>query len=241
MGSRVRWWPRRWFPAGPGTGSRPIRDVAWLAGETGTATALRRCNVIGHATVSPAEMSPPAYRNPHPRPPSRARPVVPDPAGARARRNPYPGPPARGRLRAPARSRPVFTDPSGRRVRRMRLVGMCAGSALVACLIVMAVGLLGGPGASFIPWDGLNGGGSADAAGTGQAGAAGPGSAPATMPAKPVSSGRSGVTRGGSSSPSASPSAAPSPSPAVTNRAGKKPPGRNRTPMPPSSAPSHGP
>jgi len=117
----------------------------------------------------------------------------------------------------------------------MRLVGMCAGGALVACLIVMAVGLLGGSRASFIPWDGHHGSGSADTAGAGRARIAAPESAPATMAA----SGRSGATRGGSSSPpaspSASPSAAPSPSPAVTNRAGKKPPGRNRTPMP-----SHG-
>jgi len=202
-------------------------------------------------------MPPPAYQNPYPGPPSHARPVVPGPAGARARQNPYPGapargrqgppargrpgPPARGRARPPTRSRPVFTDPSGRRVRRMRLIGACAGGALVAFLIVMLVGLLGGPGASFIPWAGHNGGGSADAV-TGRARSAGPGSTPA-MPAKPVSSGRSGATRGGSPSPSASPpaspTAAPSPSPAVTNRAGKKPPGLNRTPTP--SPPTHGP
>src|SRR5215472_6164393 len=117
-------------------------------------------------------MSPSAY----PRHPTRIRAVVHDPAGARARRNRYQGPPARGRPRPfaydraepPTHSWPVFTDPSGRRVRRMRLVGVCAGGALVACLIVMLMGLLGGPGASFIPWDGHNGGGSADTAGVGR-------------------------------------------------------------------------
>jgi hypothetical protein len=236
--SQLMWCAEQEVHCRHGTWSRQTRDAARLAGQTGTAAASRRCNVIGHATVPPTEMSPPAYQNPCPRPPSHARPVVPRSAGTRPRRNPYPGPPALGRPRRPAPTRPVFTDPSGHRARRMRLVGICAGGALVACLIVMTLGLLGAPGASFIPWRGHHGGGSA-AAGVGRAGPAGP--APATMPAKPVSSGQSGGTRGGLSSPSASPSAVPSPSPAVTNRAGKKPPGRNRTPAPSSSAPSHGP
>ena len=196
--------------------------------------------------AGPVDAEPPGHRarqSPYSGPPPDGEPVVTDPTGRRARLHLYPGPPARARprpfgygpARPPARTRPVFADSSGRRARRMRLVGMCVGGALVACLIVMAVGLLGGPGATFIPWDGHHGSGSADTASAGRARTAGPGSAPAIMPA----SGRSGATRGGSSSPSASPSvspsAAPSPSPAVTNRAGKKPPGLNRTPMP-----SHG-
>ena len=130
-------------------------------------------------------------------------------AAVRACRGLYPGPPARARPRPfgygsgqAARAYPagVRADSSGRRARRMRLVGMCAGGALVTCLIVMAVGLLGGPGAlSFIPWDGHHGSGSADTSSAGRARTSGPG-----VPLRPImpASGRSGATRGGSSSPS---------------------------------------
>lgn len=113
--------------------------------------------------AGPVDAEPQGHRarhSPYPGPPPDGGPVVTDPTGRRARLHLYPGPPARARprpfgygpARPPARTRPVFADSSGRRARRMRLVGMCAGGALVACLIVMAVGLLGGPGASFIPW-----------------------------------------------------------------------------------------
>jgi hypothetical protein len=139
--------------------------------------------------------------------------------------------------------KPVFTDLSGRRVRRMRLFGIGASLALLACLIVMAVGLLGGPGASIIPWASGNGDpagsapGSAGAAGNGRPGSAQPN--PTTMPSPtPISTfGRTPSTRPGSPSGSGSPSpsarsSSSSPSPSSTNLAGKTPPGQNRTPQP---------
>ena len=132
----------------------------------------------------------------------------------------------------------MFTDLSGRRLRRMRRLGVGAGVALLACLIVMAVGLLGGPRVPVLPWSSGKAGAFSDlpgAAGKARSSPASP--APAPLP------GRDPASR--PSSPSASPSAAParsspgsaspsagSPAPVVTNRAGKAPPGLNRTPQP---------
>ena len=113
----------------------------------------------------------------------------------------------------------------------MRRAGAGACVALVACLIVMAVGLMGGPGASIIP---RSGGHASTVSGAGS-GAAGP--------VRPRLPGRS-PSHGASSPPVASsprpvPSAPHSPSPSVrspvpvvSNPAGKAPPGRNRTPQP---------
>lgn len=123
---------------------------------------------------------------------------------------------------------PVFTDRSGRRLRRMKQAGLVLCAAMLACVVVMATGLLGGPGASVIPWGAVNAGPSA-----GQLGTSGPArSARATPRPVPVLSawppgaktGRSAVPAAGSASGSASPV------PVVTNRASKTPPGRNRTP-----------
>src|SRR5260370_30438106 len=47
---------------------------------------------------------------------------------------------------------PVFADLSGRRRRRMRQAGICVAAALIGCLTVVAVALLGGPRAPFVPW-----------------------------------------------------------------------------------------
>src|SRR5260370_41915762 len=46
----------------------------------------------------------------------------------------------------------VFADLSGRRRRLMRRAGICVAAALIGCLTVVAVGLLGGPRAPFVPW-----------------------------------------------------------------------------------------
>lgn len=102
---------------------------------------------------------------------------------------------------------------------------------MALCLVVMAVGLLGGPGASFIPWAGLGGHSSRTPMGIGFHGEAG--TAPtlrAPHPSLPVptpspqTAASSSPAAGGASSPAASSS------PTVTNRASKTPPGRNRTP-----------
>jgi hypothetical protein len=132
---------------------------------------------------------------------------------------------------------PVFTDLSGRRLRRVRRFGVGASVALLACLIVMAVGLLGGPRVPVLPWS------SGNASTSGLPGAAGkarpspasraparlPGRDPASRPSSPTPSPPAGPAR--SSSGSASPSAG-SPAPVVTNRAGKAPPGLNRSAKP---------
>src|SRR5260221_11855731 len=47
---------------------------------------------------------------------------------------------------------PVFADLSGRRRRRMRQAGICVAAALIGCLTVVAVPLLGGPRAPLLPW-----------------------------------------------------------------------------------------
>src|SRR5260370_14269765 len=52
----------------------------------------------------------------------------------------------------------VFADLSGRRRRRMRRAGICVAAALIGCLTVVAVGLLGGPRAPLVPWAPLTAG-----------------------------------------------------------------------------------
>jgi hypothetical protein len=147
--------------------------------------------------------------------------------------------PGRGQRRSPAGNpasaqAPVFADLSGRRRRRMRRAGIVMAAALISCLTVVAVGLLGGPRAPFVPWAPVT----ADRAATGgrggpAAGSSHPAPAPTVRPA-----------------PSAFPDLPPSPrrrsspapvssgtSPAVTNPAGKAPPGQNHT-RPPRPSPS---
>jgi hypothetical protein len=125
----------------------------------------------------------------------------------------------------------VFADVSGRRRKRMRRLGLGACAGLFACLAVMAVGLIGGPRASFIPWPGLDAGtsGPSQVKPSGEAGATQPTPNPAIMPAPVSPAARGGVS---SSAPrSSSPAASTSPTPA-TNRGSKTPPGRNRSPSP---------
>lgn len=146
--------------------------------------------------------------------------------------------PHRGTPRQSRRA-PVFADVSGRRRRRMRLLGLVAGGAMAAYLVVMAVGLLGGPRASLIPWDGLHADSSA-AAGIGVPGEAS--SAPTQRApdpsALPSPSTRPGAPHSTAASGSSSPAASASSSPTVTNRASRTPQGRNRSPSPHPS-PSH--
>lgn len=113
----------------------------------------------------------------------------------------------------------------------MRLAGLGTGTVLVSCLAVMAVGLLGGPKAPFIPWSALHqDGGSGGAPAARQAGRA----ATPTPDVKPLSPAPRRSTAQPAGSPGGSPSAATgvTPSPMVTNRASKAPPGLNRTPSP---------
>ena len=141
--------------------------------------------------------------------------------------------PHRGAPRQSPQRAPVFADVSGRRRRRMRLLGLGAGGAMAAYLVVMAVGLLGGPRASFIPWAGLHAG-SSTAVGIGVPGEASSAPtqrapdpsalpSPSTGPGAPPSTAASG---------SSSPAASASSSPTVTNRASRTPQGRNRSPSP---------
>lgn len=126
---------------------------------------------------------------------------------------------------------PVFADLSGRRLRRMRLAGMAATGVLLACLAVMAVGLLGGPGASFMPWATHRAPGTA--AGPGTAGSARPGTPAASpAPAPGVPQPRASASAGHSAAAATATSVPVSPSPLVTNAVGKAPPGRNRAPSP---------
>jgi hypothetical protein len=112
----------------------------------------------------------------------------------------------------------------------MRLLGAVAAVALLACLATMAVGLLGGPGASIIPW--IAGG--ASERGHGPGGTTGPAAEPPAPTAVPSPTPLPATGPPPSPSASASPSrsASRSPSPVTTNRAGRTPPGRNRTPRP---------
>jgi len=141
--------------------------------------------------------------------------------GIHARRGDGQRPPS-ARKSPAAGGLPVFTGPPGRRLRRMRQFGVGAGAVLLAWLIVMAVGPLGGPRAPVTPGGGANTGGFSGA-GSGATGKVRPspaGPAPARSP------------RPGSPPSASSPMPSGSPSPAVTNRASKAPPGRNRAPGP---------
>jgi len=130
----------------------------------------------------------------------------------------------------------VFTDVSGRRRRRLRRLGVGLTAALLGCLTMMAVALLGGPGASVLPWDE----GSQPAQGApGSGGTAGQGGAqpsptavPSPEPLPPTGPAPSTGPGSPSARGSSSPSASHSPSPVATNRAGHTPPGRNRVPRP---------
>jgi hypothetical protein len=144
--------------------------------------------------------------------------------------------PARLSAGPPAGHAPVFTDVSGRRRKRMRRLGLGVCAGLSACLAVMAVGLLGGPRASFIPWPGLDAGASGapqvKPSGEAGAGASQPVPNPVIMPAPGTSVSPAASSSAPRSSPrSSSPAVSTSPTP-VTNRGSKTPPGRNRSPTP---------
>ena len=149
---------------------------------------------------------------------------------------------------APDGGTPVFADLSGRRPRRMKIAGIAAGAVLLACLAVMAAGLLGGPQASFIPWAPRNAAGTPAWPGAVSAGPAGASAVPSAAPSVPApgvlpqprasaSAGHSAGATAAATTPATTPASAPataavSPSPSVTNAGGRTPPGRNRSPSP---------
>jgi hypothetical protein len=147
-----------------------------------------------------------------------------------------------GGPRHAAPAAPVFTDLSGRRLQLMRALGIGAALALLAFLVVGAVGMLGGPRASFIPWKMLDSGkrpahpaGAREHARRGPAGvptslpmpSAMPSAISGSFPASPPAPGSAAV-----SSPASPSVTATVPVPTVTNPAGHTPPGKNRTPKP---------
>src|SRR5260221_5553965 len=133
---------------------------------------------------------------------------------------------------------PVFADLSGRRRRRMRQAGICVAAALIGCLTVVAVALLGGPRAPFVPW------------------------APVTAVHARPATGRTGTDANARSQPAPAPVLIPSPSPdvfpspprspspaavtsggspAATHPGGPTPPRRHRTHPPRPPPPRHTP
>ncbi len=116
----------------------------------------------------------------------------------------------------------------------MRLAGVASAAVLAGCLAVMAVGLLGGPGGSFLPWRALNGAspaaGSTNAA-HGPVGAAA-GRVPGPTAVPQPSAGPSASSRTATPAAKGATTAATTPTPAITNRGGKTPQGKSRTPPP---------
>jgi len=144
---------------------------------------------------------------------------------------------------------PVFADPSGRRRRKMRLLGIGAGLAIVGSLVLITVGLAGGPQAPFISWalphhpggaagqrpsGGHSGSGQARSA---AAGAAAPSPSASPQPS-PSADPRPSPQPSASSSPSPGTSTA---TPSPTNPAGRTPPGQTKTPTPNPHKSTHGP
>jgi hypothetical protein len=118
------------------------------------------------------------------------------------------------------------------------MCGLGAGGALLACLGVMAAGLLGGPGASIVGGGRPPAGAAVQGRGDGVARHTPGPTAPVAEP-PPSPAPFTGGTPPGRAHPTASPSRRPSsppattsPSPSATNPAGKAPPGHNRTPRP---------
>src|SRR5260370_19495741 len=140
---------------------------------------------------------------------------------------------------------PVFADPSGQRRRLMRMLGAGASILLVGALILVGIGLFGGPNTPFSVF-GAHGARRPGDPGTARdhgraghrasgrhapgtpGGASAPGSTTSPAPSPSKSAGRS--------SPAPSPSASPTP----TNKAGRTPPGRNRSKKPHPSPSPHG-
>lgn len=138
---------------------------------------------------------------------------------------------------------PVFTDPSGQRRRRMRRVGVAASIFLIGALILVGIGMFGGPRTPFSLWAPQSQGHTQAGpsvrhrqhAGSGAPGHTAPWQASAPSPGPDHSPTPSPAP--GSASPTSSPSDSPSP----TNPAGHTPPGRNHSKKPHPSKSPHGP
>jgi predicted lipid-binding transport protein (Tim44 family) len=119
----------------------------------------------------------------------------------------------------------VFADPSGQRRRLMRWMALGLAALMIACLVAVVVALAGGPEAPFTHWIVPNQPAAAGQGhGSGQAGSAHHAKRGATKPAPQPAPGPSGSAARSSASPSSSP--------VPTNRAGKTPPGRSKSPNP---------
>ena len=142
--------------------------------------------------------------------------------------------------RGPDDSGPIFTDPSGQRRRLMRLLGAAGSIFLVGALILVGLGLFGGPNNPLSVFG-------SPPSGKGHSGAGGqPGRSGQSASGQQAPGASASGASGPRSSPSASASAQPtslSTSPAPTNRAGKTPPGQTSSPSarPRPSPSSHGP
>jgi len=148
----------------------------------------------------------------------------------------------------PDETGPIFADPSGQRRRLMRMAGAGGSVLLVGALILVGIGLFGGPNTPLSVF------GAPVAHGRSGTGGAGKQSGAHSAPGRPTPGAGSSSSRPGqhtsptlSGSPSPSHSAAPSPtaspssSPTPTSTASMTPPGHTKTPHPhPSPSSSHG-
>jgi hypothetical protein len=127
---------------------------------------------------------------------------------------------------------PVFADSTGQRRRLMRMLGAGGSVLLLGAVILVGIGLSGGPDTPFTVFG-------APATHRHADGRPAPGSASSPPTGTPITPARS---RAPSPTKSADPSPAPSPtsSPAPTNRAGKTPPGHSRSQNPHPSPSWHG-
>lgn len=134
---------------------------------------------------------------------------------------------------ARADGRPVFTDPSGQRRRLMRLAGAAGSVVLVGALVLVGIGLTGGPDTPFSMFSAPHEHGQ-----THRSRSSGHGTPGRHLPPSAVPSPSSDPSARPRPSASASPTTSPGPSPVPTNKAGKTPPGLSHSPH--SHPSSHG-
>ncbi len=131
---------------------------------------------------------------------------------------------------------PVFTDPSGQRRRLMRLAGAGGSVVLVGALVLVGIGLTGGPDTPFSVFSAPHRHSQEHRSRSSRHGTAGrqrPGSAvPSSSPDPPASPQPSPSASPSSPAAGPSPTTSPGTSPAPTNKAGKTPPGRSHSAHP---------
>jgi hypothetical protein len=124
---------------------------------------------------------------------------------------------------------PVFADSRGRRRVIIRWLAIGAGAIISGFVVVAAVGLLGGPQVPVLPWPHQHAG----RASLGDPGTGSPPGAAATTGAGLPARGGAAASQSPNPAPQVSPTVSPSSVVATTtNRAGKTPPGQNRTQSP---------